>query len=143
MWYNFYQSVNCILNDRSGVVDRQLDLAGPASRQRVGIRVFVPLVVWLSVGCEPYNLDRATFPVCAKPSATINYTVDQREVTFSLGNKQGDIGATGWDLGDGRYKTGERVKVAYSQPGTYAVTVVLANACDDKFTASRSITVTN
>lgn len=99
-------------------------------------------LVWLSLGCESYNLERATFPVCGKPSATIQYTPDRLEVVFWLGDKQGDIGAIGWYLGDGRYKTGERIKIAYTQPGNYTVTLVLANACDDTFTTTLPITVT-
>lgn len=101
------------------------------------------LLVWLSWSCKSYNLERATFPVCAKPSASINFTGDQLEAILALDNKQGDIGAIGWDLGDGRHKTGERIKVAYGKPGTYTVTIVLANACDDTFTTARSITITN
>ncbi len=96
-----------------------------------------------SVGCESYNLQRATFPACGKPSATIGVTTDQLEATLFLTDKQGDIGVIGWAMGDGRNKTGDQVKVAYGKPGTYTVTVILANACDDKFTTSRPITVQN
>ncbi|MBC8151976.1 MAG: PKD domain-containing protein [Bacteroidetes bacterium] len=65
------------------------------------------------------------------------------EVVLFLENKQGDIGAVGWNQGDGRYKTGERIKIAYNRSGTYTATVILANTCDDSFVTSRIISVTN
>ena len=101
------------------------------------------LLVWLATGCDSYNLQRASFPVCAKPSAAIGVQTDLLEATLFLTDKQGDIGVVGWTLGDGRNKMGDRIKVAYDKPGTYTVTAILANSCDDKFTTSRPITVQN
>ena len=101
------------------------------------------LLAWLTTGCDSYSLQRASFPVCAKPSATIGVQTDRLEATLFLADKQGDVGAVGWDLGDGRNKMGDRIKVAYDKPGTYTVTAILANPCDDKFTTSRPITVQN
>ncbi len=95
------------------------------------------------LNCEPYDLPRITFPSCTKPSAAIGTLTDRLEVTLFLDNPQGTITVVGWDLGDGRNKIGERIKVAYAKPGVYTVTALLANPCDDKFTTSRAVTVQN
>jgi PKD repeat protein len=95
--------------------------------------------------CEPFDLTKKTFPVCAKPSADIGYTAGQLDVTFFLENPQGDIGVAGWDPGDGKGKNrvGARVTYNYDKAGTYTVTLVLANSCDDTFTTTRQITIRN
>lgn len=109
------------------------------------IKIFAALIL-LSLcctACEPFDLDQKSFPVCTKPEATIGLTVAKLEVTFFLENQKGDIGAVGWDLGDGRNRAGNQFTVFYDKPGTYNISLVLANECDDKFTASRLVTVTN
>lgn len=95
--------------------------------------------------CEPFDLTRKEFPTCAKPSAEIGINVGQLDVTFFVKNPQGDIGVAGWDPGDGkgRSRVGSRVTYVYDQPGTYVVTLVLVNSCDDRFTATERITVRN
>lgn len=97
------------------------------------------------MACESFDLEKKKFPVCAKPSASIGYTVGQLDVTFFLDNPQGDIGVAGWDPGDNKGKTrvGTRVTYNYDQPGTYTITLNIANSCDDKFTTTRQITVSN
>lgn len=103
------------------------------------------LLLIVLTGCEPFDLERKNFPVCAKPSASIGFTSDQLDVTFFLENPQGDIGAVGWDAGDGKGKSrvGSRVTYNYDKAGTYTVKLVLANTCDDSFTTTRQITVSN
>ncbi|GAB4023793.1 PKD domain-containing protein [Spirosoma koreense] len=106
------------------------------------------LGVWIvltTVACEPFDLTKKTFPVCAKPSASIGYSAGTLDVTFFLDNPQGDIGAVGWDPGDGKGvgRTGTRVTYTYDKAGTYTITLVIANSCDDKFTTTRQITVRN
>ncbi|GAB2565677.1 PKD domain-containing protein [Spirosoma areae] len=98
-----------------------------------------------TLACEPFDLEKKNFPTCAKPSAAIGYTAGKLDVTFFLDNPQGDIGAIGWDPGDGkgRSRVGTRVTYTYEKAGTYTITLVLANACDDKFTVTRQITVSN
>ncbi len=123
--------------DNKSIVQKNLTKA--LSKSVLWLLAFTPVCF----GCDPYNLDRASFPACAKPSATIGVTTDQLEATLFLDAKQGDIGVVGWDIGDGRNKMGERIKVAYSKPGTYTITAIMANSCDDKFTTSRAITVQN
>lgn len=95
--------------------------------------------------CEPFDLAQKQFPVCTAPSAGIGYTIGRLDVTFFLDNPQGDIGSVGWDPGDnqGRNRVGTRVTYQYDKPGTYLVTLVIVNLCDDKFTITRSITVRN
>ncbi len=97
------------------------------------------------LACEPFDLTKKNFPVCATPSAEIGYTVGQLDVTFFVDKPQGDIGVAGWDPGDGkgRNRVGTRVTYIYDQAGTYTVTLVLVNSCDDKFTVTRQITVRN
>lgn len=97
------------------------------------------------MACEPYDLSKKNFPACAKPYATIGYTIGQLDVTFFLENPQGDIGVVGWDPGDGqgRGRVGTRVAYTYDKPGTYTITLNIANSCDDKFTTTRQITVSN
>ena len=97
------------------------------------------------MACEPFDLTKKNFPTCAKPYATVGYTAGQLDVTFFLDNVQGDIGAVGWDPGDGkgRSRVGTRVTYTYDKAGTYTVTLTLANSCDDKFTTTRQITVSN
>lgn len=97
------------------------------------------------MACEPFDLTKKNFPVCAKPSAEIGYTIGQLDVTFFVDKPQGDIRVAGWDPGDGKGKNrvGTRVTYLYDQPGTYTITLVLANECDDKFTVTRKITVRN
>ncbi|GAB3019188.1 PKD domain-containing protein [Spirosoma pulveris] len=103
------------------------------------------LLVLASVACEPFDLEKKNFPVCAKPSAGIGFTFDRLDVTFFLDNPQGDIGIVGWDPGDGKGKNrvGTRVTYNYEKAGIYTVTLVLVNSCDDTFTTTRQITVTN
>lgn len=103
---------------------------------------------WLLLGlmaCEPFTLDRKTFPVCATPRADIGVTSDRLDVTFYLENPQGDFTIVGWDPGDGkgRNRIGPRVTYNYEQPGTYTITLTLVNGCDDKFTATQQITLYN
>ncbi|RYC68113.1 MULTISPECIES: PKD domain-containing protein [Spirosoma] len=95
--------------------------------------------------CEPFDLERKTFPVCAQPSAEIGVVVDQLDVTFFLDKPTGDITVAGWDPGDGRNigRVGNRVTYNYAQPGTYTVTLVLVNSCDDKYVRTAQITVRN
>ncbi|RIV18133.1 PKD domain-containing protein [Fibrisoma montanum] len=107
--------------------------------------LFLGMVLALTA-CEPFNLERKTFPTCAQPRVDdIGYTADQLDVTFFLVNPQGDIGAVGWDFGDGknRGRVGTRVTYSYDRPGTYTVTIVIANRCNDSFTATREITIRN
>ncbi|WP_128544880.1 PKD domain-containing protein [Larkinella soli] len=104
---------------------------------------FLILLTFGCLGCEPFDLDQKSFPVCTKPSATIGYTAAKLEVTYFLENQKGDVGAIGWDLGDGRNRSGPQFTVFYEKPGVYTVTLVLNNQCDDKYTTSRQITVTN
>ncbi len=103
------------------------------------------MILLATMACEPFDLSKKNFPVCVKPSAEIGYTVGQLDVTFFLDNPQGDIGVVGWDPGDGKGKNrvGTRVTYNYDKAGTYTITLVLANLCDDKFTTTRQITVSN
>ncbi|RCR69875.1 PKD domain-containing protein [Larkinella punicea] len=109
------------------------------------MKVFIALVLisLCCAACEPFDLDQKNFPICEKPEGTIGFTAAKLEVTFFLENKKGDIGAVGWDLGDGRNRSGNQFTVFYDKPGTYNVTMVLANQCDDKLSVSRLVTVTN
>ncbi|GAB4034599.1 PKD domain-containing protein [Spirosoma gilvum] len=103
------------------------------------------LVCLITVACEPFDLAKKNFPVCAKPTASIGYTAGTLDVTLFLENPQGDIGAVGWDPGDnkGKSRVGTRVTYTYDKPGTYTVTLTLANSCDDQFSTTRQITVSN
>lgn len=97
------------------------------------------------LACEPFDLPKKNFPVCTKPNAGIGYTTGQLGVTFFLDNPQGDIGAVGWDPGDGKgvRRVGMRVTYTYDKAGTYTVTLIIANSCDDTFTTTLPITVHN
>ncbi|GAB3996209.1 hypothetical protein GCM10028807_38430 [Spirosoma daeguense] len=108
-------------------------------------RILCILVLLAMTACEPFDLAKKNFPACAPPRAAIGYTVGRLDVTFFLENEQGDIGAAGWDPGDGKGKgrVGTRVTYTYEKAGTYTITLVLANQCDDKFTTTREITVRN
>ncbi|QJW90794.1 PKD domain-containing protein [Spirosoma taeanense] len=109
-------------------------------------KLFIVGIILLALtGCEPYDLERKRFPVCSKPSAEIGVTIDRLDVTFFLFNPQGDITVAGWDPGDGKGKNrvGPRVTYNYEKAGTYIVTLVLVNACDDTFTTTRDITIRN
>lgn len=103
------------------------------------------LLLLALVACEPFDLTKKNFPVCAKPRAEIGVTSDQLDVTFFLKNPQGDIDVAGWDPGDGkgRNRIGTRVTYRYQQAGTYTVTLNLVNACDDNYSTSTQITVRN
>ena len=110
------------------------------------LKRFICLLMLLAVmACEPFDLTKKNFPVCAKPSARIGYTVGLLDVTFFLENPQGDIGVVGWDPGDGKGKNrvGTRVTYNYDKAGTYTVTLILANSCDDHFNTTQQITVHN
>lgn len=103
------------------------------------------VVLLAAMACEPFDLAKKNFPVCAKPSAGIGYTAGFLDVTFFLDNPQGDIGVIGWNPGDGKgvNRVGSRVTYLYDKAGTYTVTLILANSCDDTFTTTRQITVKN
>jgi len=97
------------------------------------------------IACEPFDLTKKNFPSCVKPRADIGVTVDRLDVTLFLKDPQGDIGAVGWDLGDGKGKNrmGARVTYNYEKAGTYSVSMLLVNSCDDKLTITKQITVSN
>ena len=97
------------------------------------------------LACEPFDLPKKNFPVCAKPYADIGYTAGLLDVTFFLNNPQGDIGIVGWDPGDGKgvRRVGTRVTYIYDKAGTYTVSLLIANSCDDTFTTTLPITVHN
>lgn len=103
------------------------------------------LAVLLLTGCEPYDLERKTFPTCVKPSATIGVSGTGLDLAFFVDNPQGDIGLAGWDFGDnsGINRVGLRVIYNYARSGTYTVRLTLVNPCDDTFTITRQITVSN
>ncbi|RAK03018.1 PKD domain-containing protein [Larkinella arboricola] len=109
------------------------------------MKVFIALILTslCFFSCEPFDLDQKSFPVCEKPEGIIGFTVSKLEVTFYLENPKGDIGAVGWDLGDGRNRSGNQFTVIYQKPGTYNVSMVLANQCDDRYTATQLVTVSN
>lgn len=122
-----------------GFVMILVDLSGKSMR-KYGLYLGMLLV---TLACEPFDLPKKNFPVCAKPYAEIGYTTGQLAVTFFLTNPQGDIGAVGWDPGDGKgvRRVGTRVTYTYDKAGTYLVSLVIANTCDDTFTATQQITV--
>ncbi|QJD80619.1 PKD domain-containing protein [Spirosoma rhododendri] len=97
----------------------------------------------LLTACQPFDLDRKVFPTCTKPTATIGVTTDGLDVLFYLESPQGDIGAAGWDPGDGSgsNRVGTRVAYSYARAGTYTVRLTIVNTCDDTFTSTRQITV--
>ncbi len=97
------------------------------------------------MACEPFDLTRKKFPECAKPAAEIGIVSDRLDVTFYLDNPQGDIGVVGWDPGDGKGRTrvGTRVTYNYEKAGTYTVSLVIVNACDDRITRTKQLTVRN
>lgn len=101
------------------------------------------LAVLLLSGCEPYNLERKTFPTCVSPKATIGVSGTGLDLAFFVDNPQGDIGLAGWDFGDGANvnRVGLRVIYNYEKAGTYTVRLNLVNTCDDTFTVTRQITV--
>ena len=103
------------------------------------------LILLALTACEPFDLTKKNFPACTKPTADIGYTADRLDITLFLTNPQGDIGAVGWDAGDGKNKSrvGARVTYNYDKAGTYTVTMTLVNSCDDKFITTKQITVTN
>ena len=107
------------------------------------LRFLTCLLLLGLLGCEPFNLERKAFPVCVSPTADIGVTSDRLDVTFFLDKPQGDITVAGWDPGDGKgvNRVGTRVTYNYTQAGTYTVTLVLVNGCDDRFTTTRQITL--
>ncbi len=106
--------------------------------KRIGPLCFI---LCLFAACEPYDLRRFDFPKCQAPEAGIRFKQDLLEVEFSLTNPRGDIGSVGWDLGDGRTRVGNPVYHRYAKPGTYTVSIVIANSCNDVFRTSRTITI--
>ena len=103
------------------------------------------LLFTVLTGCEPLDLTKKNFTACVKPTADIGFATDRLDITLFLKDPQGDIGAVGWDPGDskGKNRVGARVTYNYEKAGTYLVTMVLVNSCDDKFTKTAQITVTN
>ncbi|MBC3783979.1 PKD domain-containing protein [Spirosoma utsteinense] len=103
------------------------------------------LLLLALTACEPFDLTQKNFPACIEPRADIGVVVDRLDVTLFLDNPQGDIGSVGWDPGDGKGKNrvGARVTYNYDRPGTYTVSMILVNSCDDTFTKTAQITVTN
>lgn len=93
--------------------------------------------------CEPFNLERKDFQVCVKPSASIAYETDLLTVEFFLNDEKGEIGSVGWDLGNGQNRVGKRFVYGYAKPGTYTVSIVIVNSCNDIFRTSRQIKVGN
>ncbi|WP_234734981.1 PKD domain-containing protein [Tellurirhabdus bombi] len=101
------------------------------------------ILLLICTSCEPFNLEKKEFATCTKPTAKIGQNAFRLQVEFFVEDPQGDIGAVGWDLGDGQRKIGNRFTYIYTKPGTYTVNLTLANQCNDTFTTTRTITVTN
>lgn len=108
-------------------------------------RLLYCLLLLVLTACEPFDLTKKNFPACLKPTADIGFTTDRLDITLFLVDPQGDIDVVGWDPGDGKGKNrvGKRVTYNYEKAGTYTVTMVLVNACDDKLTVTKQITVRN
>lgn len=106
---------------------------------------FLLLVSAFLVGCEPFNLDRIDFSDCTKPAATLGVTITKLQAELFVDASTGDTATATWSFGDGRGlpQSGNRVTYLYDRPGTYTVTMTLTNRCNQTFTASRTITVTN
>lgn len=103
--------------------------------------LFFLLILTGLQACEPYNLERNTFKVCEKPSATIAYIAEGLTVEFYLTGEKGEIGSVGWDLGDGQNRVGKRFVYGYQKAGTYTVSILMANSCNDLVKTSTQITV--
>ena len=108
-------------------------------------RCAVCCLLLVLTACEPFDLTKKNFPACVVPSAEIGVTIDRLDVTFFLDKPQGDIGTVGWDPGDGkgRNRVGARVTYNYERAGTYTVTMILVNSCDDRVMVAKQITVSN
>lgn len=107
--------------------------------------VIYSFLLLILASCEPFDLTKKNFPACIPPTAEIGFTADRLDVTLFLKDPQGDIGTVGWDPGDGagKSRSGARVTYNYAKAGSYTVTMVLVNSCDDKVTRTQRITVTN
>jgi hypothetical protein len=103
--------------------------------------IFSLLVFSCLQACEPFNLERHSFKTCEKPSAAIAYIADDLTVEFFLAEEKGEIGSVGWDLGDGQNRVGKRFVYGYQKPGTYTVSILIANSCNDVVKVSKQITV--
>ena len=103
------------------------------------------LLLLALTACEPFDLTKKNFTPCIKPTADIGITMDRLDVTLFLKDPQGDIDVVGWDPGDGKGKNrvGNRVTYNYEKAGSYTVTMVIVNSCDDKLTKTTQITVSN
>lgn len=98
--------------------------------------------------CEPWDLPgRKSKRNCEKPSGTIEATIQQRRVDFSIGNSSGTIDKVSWDFGNGTTTetTSLTATQTYAASGTYTVRVVLSNSCGSSYetTIIRSLTVSD
>jgi hypothetical protein len=98
--------------------------------------------------CEPWDLPgRKSQRKCDKPSGTIDATIQQRQVSFSIGSSSGTIDKVSWDFGNGSstVTTGLTTTQTYAASGTYTVRATLSNSCGGSYetTIVRSLTVSD
>lgn len=96
----------------------------------------------LLVSCDSWELpSRKTQRNCVKPSGTLNATMNQKKVDFTIDNTAGTIDQVSWDFGNGSTTTTTGMTVAYTYPtsGTYTVRATLSNACGTETTLLRTI----
>ncbi|PRY46992.1 PKD repeat protein [Spirosoma oryzae] len=98
--------------------------------------------------CEPWDLPgRKVKRNCEKPSGTIEASIQQRQVSFSIGSSSGTIDNVSWDFGNGSstVTTGLTAMQTYATSGTYTVRATLANSCgsSSETTIIRSLTVSD
>lgn len=94
------------------------------------------------ISCEPWNLERKTFPICNQPNAKITLSITNLTVNFALSNLEGPITKILWNFGDGNSSDQiSNFSYTYKNTGTYTIKVSVFNACDDRKDYSFSVTV--
>lgn len=86
----------------------------------------------LFISCEPWNLEKKTFPTCDAPSAKITTNISKLTVNINLVPLTGPITKIIWNFGDGNSSDKiESFAYTYKNPGRYTIRVSIFNACND------------
>jgi PKD repeat protein len=91
------------------------------------------IVQWAGYDADPPRLDQVSIPSTAKVADTVQFSASAFDVW--------PVGKPSFDFGDGGRASGDAVSHVYAAPGSYAVTVTVADAVGKTATSAGTILV--
>lgn len=112
--------------------------------------IYYPFYILLAIssfltGCEDWNLEKKTFPICENSSAILRYNITENLFgTFTLDSLKGATEPIEWVVNNVKLtQTGTKVTYTFPSSGSYYILLKLTNKCGDVVTQGYSINVSN